>query len=277
MQREAFQLVEPSPWPLIGSLRALRVTSGFVRWFFGLGIFSLLWSFILIILTIINWWRDVIRESLFIGYHTSFVKNLIRSSIIFFIVSEVIFFFSFFWGYFHRSLSPSPDLGGVWPPTGVSALDAFGIPLLGTVILLTSRGILTFGHHRTLIEEGIIFSSNKFEFWNSRKCSLEGVLLRIILGVLFLKVQFREYQDTSYFIRRRVYGSIFFLATGFHGLHVILGVLFLGVIFFRIMNYHFSINHHVGFEGRVWYWHFVDVVWLFLFIIVYWWGNRFFY
>jgi len=268
LEREAFHAVFPSPWPITGSLGSIGVAVGLVCWFLGITLLNLFLGFLLVIITIFNWWRDVIREAFLLGYHNSYVKNLIRSGIIFFITSEVIFFFSFFWAYFHSSLAPSLELGGIWPPTGIDALRAFGIPLFGTVILLTSRAILTHGHHCLFLEKKKILS-----LWDLLVCSLEGVGLRILLGIVFLLVQYSEYRCTTYYINSSVYGSVFFLTTGFHGLHVFLGVLFLSVIIYRIFKFHFSENDHVGFEGSVWYWHFVDVVWLFLFITVYWWGN----
>lgn len=259
MPRQPFHLVETSPWPLTGSLGALFLTSGLTAWFHTYSPIILFIALTILILTIIQWWRDIIREATFLGFHTSFVSKGIRWGIILFITSEVLFFFAFFWAFFHRSLAPTTELGCVWPPTGISALNPFAVPLLNTAVLLASGVSVTWAHHRLM--EG------------NRNSALQGLFLTVLLGVYFTFLQAGEYWETSFSIADRVYGSTFFVATGFHGLHVLIGSSFLAVCLYRIFDNHFSINHHFGFEAAAWYWHFVDVVWLFLYMCIYWWGS----
>nr|AYQ22949.1 cytochrome c oxidase subunit III [Pleurocryptella fimbriata] len=257
--KHPFHLVDRSPWPLTSSLGALMTTSGLVVWFnfyemslLGLGLLSLL-------LSMIQWWRDVVRESTYQGCHTLAVQVGMKWGMILFIVSEVLFFFSFFWAFFHSSLSPSPDLGAVWPPTGVDPFNPFDIPLLNTVILLSSGATITWAHH-CLIE-------------GDHSSGVSALGLTVLLGVYFTALQVLEYSEASFNISDSVYGATFFVATGFHGLHVIIGSLFLSVSWFRLAKGHFSPHHHFGLEAAAWYWHFVDVVWLFLYVSIYWWGS----
>lgn len=176
-----------------------------------------------------------------------------------FIVREVLFFFSFFWAFFHSSLSPTPELGLVWPPSGITTIDAFSVPLLNTAILLLRGVSVTWAHHR--IEAA------------QKSASQLRLLLTCMLGAYFIFLQGLEYHEASFSFADSVYGSTFFIATGFHGVHVIVGTIFLTVILFRLVKYHLRPTHHVGFLAAAWYWHFVDVVWLFLFITIYWWGG----
>jgi cytochrome c oxidase subunit 3 len=166
---------------------------------------------------------------------------------------------SFFWAFFHRRLSPTAELGCIWPPAGVTALNPFQLPLLNTVVLLASGVTVTFCHHR-------IINKNL----SRRKI---GLILTIILGIYFTFLQLGEYQETRFSIADRVFGSVFFVATGFHGLHVIIGTLFLLTCLLRLFLDHFSAKHHFGFEAASWYWHFVDVVWIFLYCNIYIWGS----
>jgi cytochrome c oxidase subunit 3 len=208
----------------------------------------------------ILWWRDIVRESTFKGDHTSIVQYGLKLGFLLFIISEVMFFFSFFWGFFHSSLAPSEILGSVWPPAGVKVFDPWKVPLLNTYILLLSGAMVTACHHYMLERE---------------KEESENYLLgTLVLAVLFTIVQGLEYITGPFSINDGIYGSTFFLLTGFHGLHVIVGTLFLGVCFGRLYKEHYTTTHHLGFEAGAWYWHFVDVVWLFLFVAVYWWGYR---
>jgi cytochrome c oxidase subunit 3 len=259
MLRQPFHLVEFSPWPLTGSVGALFITSGLTCWFHKFSPVLLSFAALITLLTIIQWWRDIIREATFLGFHTSHVAKGLRWGIILFIASEVLFFFAFFWAFFHSSLAPTPELGCTWPPTGIHALNPFSIPLLNTAVLLASGVTVTWAHHR--IMEG------------NRASALQGLTATVLLGGYFTLLQAGEYLDTSFSIADRIYGSSFFVATGFHGLHVLIGSSFLAVCLCRISGHHFSIGHHFGFEAAAWYWHFVDVVWIFLYICIYWWGS----
>lgn len=176
-----------------------------------------------------------------------------------FIVSEICFFGAFFWAYFHSSLSPNLELGSCWPPVGIYPLNAFSVPLLNTAVLLASGVSVTWAHHGLL--EG------------DRRRGVQGLVLTVVLGVYFTFLQGGEYWEAPFTLSDGVYGSTFFVATGFHGLHVLIGSSFLLVCLVRLFVYHFSSGHHFGFEAAAWYWHFVDVVWLFLYLCVYWWGS----
>lgn len=203
------------------------------------------------------WWRDVIREATFSGSHTTFVFEGLRLGIVLFIVSEVFFFISFFWAYFHSSLSPTIEIGQLWPPAGIQPFHPFNIPLLNTIILISSGLTITWSHHR-------ILNKNFYE-------SKVSLLITILLGTYFRLIQLIEYIEAPFSISDSIYGSTFFIATGFHGLHVLIGRTFLIVCLIRISLIHFSSLHHFGFEAAAWYWHFVDIVWLFLYVSVYWW------
>lgn len=261
-QTHAYHIVNPSPWPLTGALSALLITSGLVIWFHYNSISLLTLGLTTNILTMYQWWRDVVREGTFQGHHTPTVQKGLRYGIILFIVSEVFFFAGFFWAFYHSSLAPTPELGGCWPPTGIIPLNPLEVPLLNTSVLLASGVSITWAHH-SLIE-------------GNRKHILQALFITISLGVYFTLLQASEYYETSFTISDGVYGSTFFMATGFHGLHVIIGSTFLIVCFMRQLHYHFTSNHHFGFEAAAWYWHFVDVVWLFLYVSIYWWGSYFF-
>lgn len=255
-----FHLVDPSPWPLVASLSVLVLAIGAVLymhkfdvWMFRIGLLMLLFTFF-------GWFRDVIREGNTPGMHTQTVQTGLKIGMGLFIVSEIMFFAAFFWGYFHAALSPSEVLGGVWPPKNIKTLDPFHLPYLNTLILLLSGTTLTWAHHALL--SGV------------KKETAQALLITILLGATFTCVQGFEYAHAAFSIKDGVYGSSFYMATGFHGLHVIIGTIFLLVCFLRLRRGEFSTTHHVGFESAAWYWHFVDVVWLFLFISIYWWGYR---
>lgn len=259
MIRQPFHLVEFSPWPLVGSLGAFSLTVGTARWFHNYGRTAALIGLAIILITIIQWWRDVVREATFQGHHTSNVAKGMRWGIILFIASEVLFFFAFFWSFFHRSLAPTPELGCTWPPVGINPINPFSVPLLNTAVLLSSGVTVTWAHHR-LIE-------------GDRKGTIQGLFLTTCLGVYFTFLQVGEYVEAPFRIADRVYGTTFFVATGFHGLHVLIGSTFLLVCLLRAIKHHFSDGHHFGFEAAAWYWHFVDVVWIFLYLCIYWWGR----
>nr|ABY87350.1 cytochrome c oxidase subunit III [Haliotis diversicolor] len=259
MTRSPFHLVEFSPWPLTGSVGALFLTAGAAGWMHGHPTMIPILGTVLIILTMIQWWRDVVREGTFQGFHTTNVASGLRWGMILFIVSEVCFFFAFFWAYFHSSLAPTPELGSAWPPTGISPLNPFQVPLLNTAVLLASGVTVTWAHHS-------ILEGHKTE-------GLQSLLLTVILGAYFTFLQAGEYIEAPFTIADGVYGSTFYVATGFHGLHVLIGTTFLIVCLVRLFANHFSTGHHFGFEAAAWYWHFVDVVWLFLYLSIYWWGS----
>jgi len=254
-----FHLVDPSPWPAIAAWGALLLTIGLLKWFYAHTLSLLLLALSSLALTTFQWWRDISRERAFQGLHTQIVQKGLQWGIILFIVSEICFFFSFFWAFFHRRLSPCLELGRVWPPTGLQPFDPFRVPLLNTAILLASGATVTWAHHALL----------------QAQHSEAQIRLRVTLrlGFYFTLLQGFEYYEARFTIADSVYGATFFVATGFHGLHVIIGTLFLSVCFTRLCLGHFSPTHHFGFEAAAWYWHFVDVVWLFLYISIYWWGR----
>lgn len=254
-----FHLVEIRPWPIIGSAGALFLTRGIAAWFHKRIYYLFNIGLIIILITIVQWWRDVIRESTFQGYHTHKTSRGLRIGIVLFITSEVCFFFAFFWAFFHSSLAPTIEIGNLWPPIGINPLSPWGVPLLNTIVLLSSGASVTWAHHS-------ILAKNHFE-------AQIRLLITSILGIYFTILQAAEYIETRFSISDRAYGTTFFVATGFHGLHVIIGTIFLITCLIRIINIHFSSSHHLGFEAAAWYWHFVDVVWLFLFVSIYWWGR----
>ena len=258
MYLNPYHLVEVSPWPIIGSSGALILTRGLSTWFHGGSMILMLTGLTLIIITMIQWWRDITREGTHQGFHTIKTTRGLQIGIVLFIISEVCFFFAFFWAFFHRRLAPTIELGN-WPPKGVNPLSPWGIPLLNTIVLLSSGVTITWAHHSLLAN-------------NLKEASLR-LRLTILLGLYFTSLQASEYMETRFSITDRVYGSTFFVATGFHGLHVLIGTTFLSVCLARTRLIHFTQTHHTGFEAAAWYWHFVDVVWLFLFISIYWWGS----
>jgi len=254
-----YHIVDESPWPLFGAVGGLYFTTGIVSWFHLNDMFLFILGITLLLIVIIQWWRDISREGAIQGLHTSIVELGLRWGIALFIISEVFFFVSFFWAFFHRSLSPNVEIGSIWPPFGIKVFNPFQVPLLNTVILISSGIRVTWAHHTLIIGN---YSQTKI-----------GLTLTVFLGFYFTILQILEYYEASFTFADSIYGSTFFIATGFHGLHVIIGTLFLLVILMRHINYEFSKNHHFGFEAAAWYWHFVDVVWLFLYIIIYWWGS----
>nr|YP_009743854.1 cytochrome c oxidase subunit III [Barbourion lemaii]QIE12612.1 cytochrome c oxidase subunit III [Barbourion lemaii] len=254
-----YHLVDFSPWPLTGAIGVMTLVTGMVKWFHNFNMNLLILGYIITIMTMFQWWRDVSREGTFQGKHTILVTKGLRWGMILFIVSEILFFLSFFWAFFHSSLSPNIEIGANWPPIGIYSFNPFQIPLLNTIILISSGVSVTWSHHAIM--------ENNFSQ------SMQGLFLTIFLGIYFTILQAYEYLEATFSIADSIYGSTFFMATGFHGLHVIIGTMFLIVCLIRQLNKHFSSNHHFGFEAAAWYWHFVDVVWLFLYISIYWWGN----
>jgi cytochrome c oxidase subunit 3 len=260
-QKQPFHLVDPSPWPLTASTGALMRTTGSVMYFHGYegGRTMQRRGLGLLRSTMYVWWRDIVREGTLEGQHTTLVQLGRRSGMVLFIVSEVMFFFAFFWAFFWAALAPTPEIGSVWPPRGIEVLNAWEVPFLNTLILLTSGASVTWAHHS-------IVSGNREE-------AIQGLRVTVALAIAFTALQGFEYVNANFTISDSVYGSTFYMATGFHGFHVFIGTCFLTVCLVRLYNHHFTKQHHFGFEAAAWYWHFVDVVWLFLFVAVYCWGN----
>ena len=217
----------------------------------------LIYIYLLILIRITQWFLDIILERRLQGTHTNKVLEGIKLGIILFIVSEILFFVRFFWGYLHIFLSPNIDFGSTWPPINLIGFNPYRVPLLNTMILLTSGVTVTLRHYNLIM--------------SNLKKSYIYLLITIILGIIFTLFQLIEYEEAIFRISDSVYGSLFFIITGFHGLHVLIGTIFLIVNLNLIKNLDYSINHHFCFEAAAWYWHFVDVVWLFLFLLVYYW------
>jgi cytochrome c oxidase subunit 3 len=260
-QQHFFHIVDPSPWPLLASLGCLGTCTGAVLYFhmFNVGFETLIYSLLFLLYILFGWFRDIIHEGTVQGCHTKQVQQSLRLGFKLFIVSEAMFFFGFFWAFFHASLSPTIEIGGEWPPLAIEVLSPLSIPLLNTLILLLSGCSITWSHHA--------FRAGLF------RESLKGLAVTLFLAVFFLFCQVFEYFNASFDISDGIYGSVFFMTTGFHGLHVFLGGLLLLGAFVRILLNTFSRSHHLGFEMAIWYWHFVDVIWIFLFICIYCWGN----
>nr|WRK21484.1 cytochrome c oxidase subunit III [Nelidina sp. n.] len=259
MKNHPFHLVENSPWPIISSLSALSLTSSLILWIHMNENTLVILSSMNTILIMSQWWRDIIRESTFQGLHTKKVIKSMKWGMVLFIMSEIMFFVSFFWVFFHSSLSPSIEIGMEWPPLGIKPFNPLSIPLLNTLILLLSGTFITWAH-------------NSF-YLNNLNESIKSMKFTIMLGVYFSLLQMIEYYEAPFSISDSIYGSTFFLTTGFHGLHVLIGTAFIVISMMRMNPIHMSNIHNVGFEASAWYWHFVDVVWLFLYISMYWWGS----
>ena len=260
-QAHPFHLVSPSPWPLNTSISFLSLTTSAVLSFHGFSYAenSLIFSLTSLVISMSFWFRDIIAEGTYLGNHTLSVQRGLNIGVALFIVSEALFFVAIFWTFFHSALSPTVELGAMWPPMGIEAIDPFELPLANTVLLLASGFTVTYGHHYVI---------NR-----NRKRELNGLLSTIILALIFTSLQGVEYSVSPFTISDGAFGSCFYFGTGFHGLHVITGTAFIGVALWRAVDYHFTNNHHLGLEGGILYWHFVDIVWLVLFISIYYWGS----
>ena len=277
-----YHLVDPSPWPLIASIAVTIMMVGAVIWMKGL--FGLpqgtpwvfLGALVVVLYSMGGWWADVIKES-HKGDHTPVVSIGLRYGMVLFIASEIMFFAAFFWMFFEMAVfnevrTGTPEIGAwaetaaawsTWPPTGVEVLSPWQLPLLNTVTLLLSGCTVTWAHHALQVGD--------------RKGARLALIITILLGVFFTAIQAYEYNhiihENLFFNQEAansgLYGSIFFMATGFHGFHVLVGTIFLTVCLIRLMAGQFTPEKHFGFEAAAWYWHFVDVVWLFLFAFVY--------
>jgi cytochrome c oxidase subunit 3 len=269
----SFHLVRPSYAPIFCALSALFLVLSAVSYFHYKAILiCVITSLTLLVSGMIIWWQEVVEESYV--YHTSVVKKGLRLGFILFIVSEIMFFFGFFWGFFHSSLSPSIFIGGIWPPPGIVPFNPWTVPLANTLVLLLSGCSITWAHHSFLSKPKIspYTIATESEVTDTRT----AFFVTLVLAVCFTCLQLLEYCEAPFSISDSVYGSTFFLMTGFHGLHVIIGTIFIAVCFVRFLYGRLTLNQHLGFEFAAWYWHFVDVVWLFLFISVYWWGGSLF-
>ena len=274
-----YHIIDPSPWPFLGSVGAFVLALGgiaFMRYHSGgeLVLFNanltspwiFLIGLVIVLYTMYGWWSDTIKESKQ-GHHTRVVQLHLRYGMIMFIASEVMFFVAWFWAFFDASLFPgevqqvarTAFTGGVWPPKGIEVLDPLHLPLYNTIILLLSGTTVTWAHHALL--------------HNDRKGLVTGLTLTVLLGMLFTFVQAFEYVHAPFAFKDSIYGATFFMATGFHGFHVIIGTIFLAVCLLRSIRGDFTPQKHFGFEAAAWYWHFVDVVWLFLFFSIYVWAG----
>ncbi|ATU92467.1 cytochrome c oxidase subunit 3 [Phyllobacterium zundukense] len=274
-----YHIIDPSPWPFLGSVGAFVLAIGaiaFMRYNSGgeLVLFRanltnpwiLYIGLAIILYTMYGWWSDTIKESKE-GHHTRVVSLHLRYGMIMFIASEVMFFVAWFWAFFDASLFPGEAeqvartafTGGVWPPKGIEVLDPLHLPLYNTIILLLSGTTVTWAHHALI--------------HNDRKGLITGLTLTVLLGILFSFVQGYEYVHAPFAFKDSIYGATFFMATGFHGFHVIIGTIFLAVCLLRSLRGDFTPQKHFGFEAAAWYWHFVDVVWLFLFFSIYVWAS----
>ncbi|MEE2721740.1 MAG: cytochrome c oxidase subunit 3 [Pseudomonadota bacterium] len=257
--KHPYHLVDPSPWPFIGSISGLVMAVGAVLYMHEQIAWVLILGTLGVMGTMAGWFWEVIKEAEFRGYHNPVVQVGMRYGMALFIASEVMFFVCWFWAYFNAALFPSEQIEGTWPPPGVQTFDTWDLPFLNTLILLMSGITVTWAHHA--LREG------------DRRHFLQGLGLTIFLGVCFTGVQAFEYSHAAFGFSDGIYPSTFYMATGFHGFHVLVGTIFLIVCFMRGRAGHFKPDHHFGFEAAAWYWHFVEVVWLFLFICIYWWGR----
>jgi cytochrome c oxidase subunit 3 len=270
--KQPYHLVDPSPWPIIGAISGFILALGLLTYMhpdmFGKGVepmltalgpWKLVIGLVLVLFTMAGWWRDVIKESSTPGLHSAVVRLGLRYGMFLFIASEVMFFVAFFWAFFHFALYPEHTASGTWPPKGVHVFDPWDLPFLNTLILLTSGVTVTWAHHA--LRE------------NNRQQLVYGLTLTVLLGLAFTACQAYEYSHAAFGFKDGIYSSTFFMATGFHGFHVIVGTIFLAVCLGRAMKGQFTPERHFGFEAAAWYWHFVDVVWLFLFTAIYWWGS----
>jgi len=277
-QEHPFHLVDASPLPFLVSMvlgAALCMTAFFfhdwpaadsltlatIAYAHGKPFYIIYWGVFILLLALILWWGlSISTEITFHGAHPKAAQKGLRFGMVLFITSEVMFFFAFFWAFFHSSIAPAVSIGAIWPPKGIETLNPLHLPLANTVILLSS-GVATVWAHRALIA-------------GYKDQILLSLVIACFYGLLFSWLQFLEYGLANFAISDGVFGSVFYMATGFHGFHVIVGTSLLLFTYWRLAQDHFSRERHLGFEAAAWYWHFVDVVWLFLFVAVYWWGGN---
>jgi len=259
MQKHPFHIVSPSPWPLLTSFSIFLFLGGLVLCLHSQSLIPIYLGSILLLVCCSCWVVDMITESTFLGYHSSRVQSGIRLAMLLFIISEFFFFFAFFWAFFHSRLSPTVELGCSWPPAGIVPLSSFGVPLVNTLVLLTSGATVSWSHYSLLSSNYIV--------------SFYSLAYTLCLAIFFLCLQVFEFYSSSFCISDSVFGSCFFLLTGFHGLHVFVGAMLLFISWVRLFMKQFSSQRHLGFLTAIWYWHFVDVIWLLLYFWLYIWGS----
>nr|YP_009355414.1 cytochrome c oxidase subunit III [Coccocarpia palmicola]ARB49953.1 cytochrome c oxidase subunit III [Coccocarpia palmicola] len=260
-QSHPFHLVSPSPWPIYTCISLMALTTSFVLMinkFTYVNNFLFL-AFVAVIISMSFWWRDVVSEGTYLGDHTLAVQRGLYMGIALFIISEALFFLAIFWTFFHSALAPNIEVGTKWPPMGVSSINPFELPLINTILLLSSGITVTYGHHSLIHAH--------------RNGVLHGLFWTVLIAIFFTYFQSVEYLDSTYTLSDSTFGSCFYFGTGFHGFHVIIGTAFIAVGLWRCLSYQPTENHHLGLESSILYWHFVDVVWLFLFVSIYYWGS----
>nr|WGW14721.1 cytochrome c oxidase subunit III [Bangiopsis subsimplex] len=258
--RHGFHLVLLSPWPIVAALAALNVALGAAASMHAHahGAPAVCAGFMLLALVLFTWWRDVLREALLEGAHTSLVLQGLKTGMLLFIASEVALFAAFFWAYLSFALMPAVNLGCSWPPSGVLSIAAAGIPALNTVLLLSSGAMLTVAHHALVL--------------GARAHAAQWLAATVLFGALFSALQCYEYVAAGFDIASSAYGGAFYCSTGLHGLHVLVGAVFLLMALRRLLANELTMQRHLHLECAAWYWHFVDVVWIALFLLVYGWG-----
>ncbi|MEL6582298.1 MAG: cytochrome c oxidase subunit 3 [Pseudomonadota bacterium] len=267
-----YHVLPPSIWPFLAGIFSFVMLFGAVIWMSPNISNNHPWLFLIgfvgVLYVMFGWWSDVVSESQ-AGDHTPVVQIGLRYGVIMFIISEAMFFVAWFWSFFKHALYPMAGLGpdffpiadeGIWPPVGVETFDPWHLPLINTLILLLSGCAATWAHHAIVHD-------------NDRKAMAQGLVIAVVFGLIFTGMQAYEYTHAHFGFAGDIYGANFFMATGFHGIHVIIGTIFLFVCLMRAYRGHFTADKHVGFEAAAWYWHFVDVVWLFLFASIYIWGR----
>lgn len=258
--KHAFHIVDLSPWPLISSLNLFNTVFLSLKFFktpSDAHLFFFITAVLSLIFTRFLWWRDICREGCYQGHHTYKVYLGIKIRIIIFISRETIFFFSFFWAYFHFRLAPDLEIRNTWPPARIEMVNPYHLPLLNSVILISSGASITWCHFAIL--------NKKYT------ASVFSIIITISIGIIFRLIQIIEYLNIRFSINDNVYGSVFYMLTGFHGAHVIIGTIFLIINQLRLITRQINNKHHFSLEAAAWYWHFVDVVWIYLYIFVYWW------
>lgn len=262
-----YHIVRPSIWPLVASITAGILAMGAVLFMhdvswggFNIGVKGIFAGLIGVLAVMFFWWKDIIFETIKENVHNDITEIGLRYGMALFIASELMFFVAFFWAFFDASLYPKEAIGGIWPPENIEVIPAFDLPFLMTMILLLSGCTVTWAHHAVLE--------------NKQDDLVKALGITVGLGVIFLGFQIYEYTHVAFGFTDGIFASTFYMATGFHGFHVFVGTIFLAVCWIRAMKGHFTPEKHFGFEAAAWYWHFVDVVWLFLFVAVYWWGGE---
>nr|AMR97521.1 cytochrome c oxidase subunit 3 [Iberobaenia minuta] len=254
-----FHMTEKSPWPLISSINIMSIVISMMFMMNMNKKIPLLISLMVLMMTMYQWWRDITRENSFEGKHTSKSIISMRWGMMLFITSEVMLFVSLFWAFLYSSLSPNIEIGMTWPPKMIKSFDPLQIPLLNTLILVSSSITATWAH-------------NKMMENNKTQTSI-SLTITIILAIIFTLNQMIEYKNSPFNMSDSIYGSTFFMTTGFHGLHVMIGTTFILFMLIKHLKNHMSMKNHFGMEAAIWYWHFVDVVWLFLYMSMYWWNQ----